>query len=175
MKKTASTEEASAFSATFFDETDFSASISPAAGSDVLRIDSSKAEELRLSDKVLTAFKWAFFYLPGAGAIHFTGLGLLIFAYAEGLETELILRPLGILAVGAFMVMFGIGKLNDLKYLKVVAAIFLTSIPAAILFWIVETLGADEYFGFLLLLQWLFAALIGYSVKRNIDTAGEIE
>lgn len=130
--------------------------------------------ETRLLNKVLAAIKLTFLYLPGVALIHFTLLGWALAFMYEDISTELVTSTLGFFAAGTFMVMFGIGRLLDLKYLRVVAAVFLISVVAAVSFWLVAGFYKVDYFGVFLLVSCLFTAVVGYLVKMDTDGIKQI-
>lgn len=169
MKKTTLTEDARQ---TFFDEPDF-APHQLAVNQETALQDNSLPENAFLPDALLTLIKWTFLYMPGAAAIHFILMGLgLSFFYGDWF-LELFLGMLGIFAASTFMIMFGIGKLSDLKYLKVVAGIFLTSALAAILYMTLAVLIPGDFFGFYAQITLPLPVIAGYLVKKNIDEEAE--
>jgi hypothetical protein len=66
-------------------------------------------------------------------------------------------------------IMLRIGKLRDLKYLKVVLAVSLTSLLASILYVILAVFIPGDFFRFFAKITLPVTALIGFLVKRNID------
>jgi hypothetical protein len=169
MKKTTLTEDARR---TFFDERDFAPRQLTVNRETALQND-SPPENAFFLDAFLTIVKWTFLYLPGVAVIHFNIIGWALAISSADLAAELITGTIGIFAAGTFMIMFGIGKLLDLKYLKIVGAIFLVSILEAILYWTVAAFYKIGYFGYFLLVTWFFTAFIGYLVKINIDRTEE--
>ncbi|HEX8251357.1 MAG TPA: hypothetical protein VF599_24505 [Pyrinomonadaceae bacterium] len=167
MKKTTLTEDASR---TVFDERDFAPNQIAVNRESALQ-DNPSPENVSFLDGLLIAVKWLLLYLPGVAAIHFDIIGWALASFYAGSFVELLTGTIGIYAGGTFMIMFGIGKLIDLKYLRVVAAIFLISILEAILYWTIAVFYKIDYFGFFLLVTWLFTAFVGYLVKINTDRA----
>jgi hypothetical protein len=128
---------------------------------------SKKRSEEAVLDGFLTTIKWIFLYFPGAAAIHFTMMAFALF-YLD-LPAAMLIGMFGIFAVSTFMVMLGIGKLSDLKYLKVVAALVATGGLAAIIYAILEATTGGQFFGWFLLLSFPVSLLVAQLVKRSID------
>lgn len=170
MKKTTLSENAESAFQSFFDEENFQPREIAVSEKNALHRFSSAETEAHFLDTFLTAIKFIFLYLPGVAAISCLILSWVIFSFYEDIAVELITGSFGFLTIGTFMTMFGIGKLGELRYLKVVAAIISASILEAISYWIVAALaGKLDYFGSVLLAMWIFNAFIGYLVKRNLD------
>lgn len=174
MKKTTLTEDFNETYQPFWDEDDFAPH--------QLAINRSAAlengvviENASFPDDFLAIVKWTFLYLPGAAAIHFIVLGFALLFFYRDWGSEMMLGTLGIFAVAVFMIMLGIGKLSDLKYLKVVGSILLTSALAAILYSVLVAFAAGDFFGFFAKITLPPAVLIGYLVKRNLDNSEELK
>ena len=133
MKKTTLTDDPPRDFQTFFDEEFLAANPLAVRENAALLPNDSVSKSDSLLDSSLAIVKWLFLYLPGAAAVHLVLMGLALAAFYGDWFIELFLGMLGILSVAAFMIMFGLGKLRDLKYLKVVLGVFLTSALAAIL------------------------------------------
>jgi hypothetical protein len=88
---------------------------------------------------------------------------------ANDLMSELMLGTLGIFAVAAFMIMLGIGKLLDLRYLKVVAAIVLSSLSMGILYLVLTAISDGSFFGFFLKATLPLSIVTGFLVKLDVD------
>ena len=84
-------------------------------------------------------------------------------------SVEIIAGSIGILAVATFMVMIGIGKLKDLKYLRVVGAIAATSALMAILYSVLITFIPGDFFRAFIWSTLPFSLTAGYLVKRFTD------
>jgi hypothetical protein len=130
-------------------------------------------ESASFPDALLTVIKWTFLYFPGVAAIHFIMMGFALSFFYDGWFIELFLGMLGIFAVAAFMIMFGIGKLWDLKYLKVVLSVFLTSALAGVLYMVLAVLIPGDFFGFFAKITLILPVLVGYFVKGNVDAEAE--
>lgn len=169
MKKTTLTEDDDKTFQTFAGEPDFAPQ--PLAINRETALESNPpSENASFAETVLSAIKWTFLYFPGVCAIHFIMLGFaLSLFYRDGWFVELFLGMLGIFAVATFMIMFGIGKLSDLKYLKVAASALLTSSLVGILYMVLAVLIPGDFFGFFLKTTLPLPVLIGYLVKRKLD------
>jgi hypothetical protein len=172
MKKTTLTEDARLDFQTFFDEQSFIENQIAVNKTAALQ-DSSAPENAAFLDKFLAAVKWIFLYFPGVVAIHFIITGFALSLFYGDWFIELFLGMLSIFAVSTFMIMLGIGKLRDLKYLIVVLGIFLTSSLAAVLYAILAVLIPGDFFGFYVKMTLALPVLIGYLAKRKIDDEAE--
>ena len=168
MKKTTLTEDSYNNYQMFFDEEDFTPNQMTISEESSLQNNSS-SEEASFLDKFLTVVKWIFLYFPGVSAIHFIMVGMALLFFYDGWFIELLLGTLGIFAVSTFMIMLGIGKLRDLKYLKVVLSVLLTSSLMAILYGVLAVFIAGDFFGFFAKITLPLTLLVGYLVKTNID------
>ena len=65
--------------------------------------------------------------------------------------------------------MFGIGKLANLKYLKVVAAVLISSFAIALPFFFVVNVLNGDYSGIYAFYFLPIAVLVGYLMKKRID------
>ena len=172
MKKTTLTEDARLDFQDFFDAEDFSANQMTSSKDAALR-QNAPSENNSFLDTFLTAVKWIFLYFPGVAAIHFIMMGVaLLFLYNDW-GIEMMLGTLGVFAVSVFMIMFGIGKLRDLEYLKVVLGVFLTSSLCAVLYAILAVFIPGDFFGFFAKITLPLPMVVGYLVKRKIDGESE--
>ena len=174
MKKQTLTEEAPAGFRTFFDEETFTANL-PVISKKTNLQNSLLQETAAYPDRLLSAIKWIFLYFPGTAAIHFIMMGFALSFYYGDWFIELFLGMLGIFAVATFMIMFGIGKLLDLRYLKVVFGIFLTSSLLAVFYSILIVFIPGDFFGFFTKITLFVPVLAGYFVKRSLDVEKDIE
>jgi hypothetical protein len=120
-------------------------------------------------DLFLAVIKWIFLYVPGAAALHFVWMGLGLFFYYGVPNIEILAGMLGGSVFAMFMVMLGIGRLNDLRYLRVVGAILATGALASILFSILILFIRGDYFGRFTLLTMPVTIIIGQLVKMKTD------
>lgn len=111
------------------------------------------------------------FIYPGAAAIHLVMMGFaLLFFYRDwSAEIEMLAGTVGIVVVGMFMIMMGIGKLSDLKYLRVVASIFAASALAALVYSVLITIIPGDFFGLFLKASLPLPLIVGYLVKKDTD------
>jgi hypothetical protein len=120
-------------------------------------------------DKILTGIKLIFLYVPGAMAIHFVGIFIkFIIQYRDSMP-NFAAELSGVALVGTFLTMLGIGKLNELNYLKVPAAIFTTSILISILHIILSVIIGFETEGIFMLVSFPLVIIAGYLTKILSD------
>jgi hypothetical protein len=135
---------------------------------DVLTLENVTNDEEFL-DKILAAIKLTFLYVPGAIVIHFVGVFIkFIIQYGDSMPNFAI-ELTGVALVGTFLTMIGIGKLGDLNYLKVPAAIFTTSILISILHIILSAIIGFETEGIFMLISFPLVIIAGYLVKNFLD------
>lgn len=154
----------------FFNENDFTFSqITIQNGEAALSKQQSIISE-GFPDKILKGIKYLFFFTPGVFLLTLIGPALFIaILYSSFLEPLLSSLVCG--GVGSFLTMLGMGKLKDLKYLKVPAFVVLCSMIVGFLFF-----PPAFYFGYELnILKFFlpFTIILGYLVKRNIDKTDE--
>ena len=169
MKKTKPHEEVAFDFQAFFEAEDFTANrLATTENAALSRADRAPAKAFS-APAVLTAIKLIFLYFPGTVAIHFLLMGFALSFFYGDWFVELFLGALGIFAVATFMIMFGIGKMLELKYLKVVLGILLTSTLAAILYSVLIVFIPGDFFGLFVKSTLALPALTGYFVKRHLD------
>jgi len=122
-----------------------------------------------LLDQFLAAVKWVFLFLPGAAAIHFIMLGFALLYFYDNWSFGLIGASMGIFIFSVFMTMQGIGKLSDLRYLRVPASLFAAAGLAAIIYSILIIFVPGDFFGLYAQLAFPLTVFIGYMVKRDTD------
>lgn len=176
MTKTTLTEDARADFRSFFDDETFTGQ-PIAVSAETSAAQTAAANSDAALDAIVTFIKYVFLYLPGAVGISMVGFGFVLISVSDGVFIELFAGMLGALAVGAFMIMFGIGKLLDLRYLKVVLSVLLVSSAAAFLIAGLEVFLSEDLlesvFGALLAADVAVSAAAGYLVKRNIDNEAD--
>ena len=123
----------------------------------------------RMQD-LLSAIKWIFLFVPGAVAINFSvmmiSLSMITGVWQDG---GLIQWP-GVMVLYSFMVLFGIGRLTDMRYLKVIGAILSSSILSTILFHILASFFIGyTYLGWGMLATCLTSVSFGQMIKNRID------
>jgi len=120
--------------------------------------------------------KMIVFFVPGVSLLYFVTLILTDLIVLQNENVTNLTFSLFWLGFGVFLIMFGIGKLAELKYLKVVASVFVATlaIASAFIFLPVETRG--EFFGGYSLYFLPMIMFISYLVKKWIDkgTADEV-
>ena len=121
-------------------------------------------------DRFLGTIKWVFLYLPGALTIHFIMMVLSSIVFYEVWPSlSMMLGTFGIFAVAAFMVMLGLGKLGELKYLRVVGALVAAGGLASVIYTILTAFTGGDFFGWFTLLSLPFTLLVAHLVKKNTD------
>lgn len=128
-----------------------------------------ETSEAKVLDVLLTAVKWLFLFLPGAAMIHLLMLGFALLYFYGDRSFQLVGASVGILIFSVFMTMLGIGKLRDLRYLRVAASLFAAGGLAAIVYSILVTLIPGDFFGFYAKLTLPLTLFVGYMVKRDTD------
>ena len=124
-------------------------------------------------DLLVTAVKWVFLFVPGAAAIHFIMLGFSLLYFYKDWSFELIGASLGVLVFAAFMTMLGIGKLRDLRYLRVPTSLLEMGGLAAIFYSILVVFIPGDFFGLFAKLTLPLTVFVGYMVKRDTDKKTE--
>ena len=169
MKKTLSSEDIDIDDRTysFFDLPEFGA-LSPAGT--VASRPTAIERNAHILDKMLSGIKWTFLYVPGVLAMHMVMLGFAFFSFFHhDWGPEILLGAVGAGIIYSFMIMLGIGKLSDLRYLSVVGAVATSSLIATILYSILIVLFRGEFFGSFLLMTMLIPLVSGILIKRKTD------
>ena len=129
----------------------------------------AKPEPDRMQD-LLSAIKWIFLFVPGTVAINFSvmmiSLSMITGVWRDG---GLIQWP-GAMVLYSFMVLFGIGRLMDMRYLKVIGAILSSSILSTILVHILASffIGYSNL-GWAMLATSLITVSFAQMIKNRID------
>lgn len=166
MKKTLQAEDVSSPAYAFLDETD---SAPMTVREDNAPVPESTPPKSAILDGFVTAIKWIFLFLPGTAAIHLLMVGFSLMLFYDIWSLEMMAGALGVLVVSSFMIMLGIGKLTDLRYLRVVAGIFAAGALASVVYGILAVFIPGDFFGFYARLTLPLTLLIGYLVKRHTD------
>ncbi|HUR99149.1 MAG TPA: hypothetical protein VMZ26_13870 [Pyrinomonadaceae bacterium] len=124
------------------------------------------------ADAMLATIKWVFLFLPGAAAIHFLMMGLSLFVFYKDWFPEPLMGAVVGAIIATFMVMFGVGKLGDLKYLKVAGTIFGAATLAGICYNLSILFVPGDFFGWFCLLTLPITILLAQIVKLKIDRDG---
>ncbi len=136
--------------------------------SDILTLENGANNEGFL-DTALAGIKLMFLYVPGAMAIHFVGIFIKFIIQYSDLMPNFAAELSGVALVGTFLTMLGIGKLNELNYLNVPAAIFTTSILISILHIILSAIIGFETEGIFMLISFPLVIIAGYLIKIFLD------
>lgn len=117
---------------------------------------------------------WAFakyflFFLPGVSLLFFVTLALTHFLVFDNKNIGDFSFAVFWLGLGAFLTMFGIGKLAELKYLKVVASVMVASFAVALSFFFVPDELKGKFFGSYSLYFLPVITLAGFAAKKWID------
>lgn len=166
MKKTIPAEDATLPYYAFIDDTD-SAEI--AVREPNLPEKVSAQSQTRFTDSLVAALKWVFLYLPGATTIHLIMIGMALFFFHDVRGFEMVAGTIGASLVAVFMIMLGIGKLTDLRYLKVAGGIFAAGGLASIVYAILATMIPGDFVGFYIRMTLPLTLLSGYLVKWHTD------
>jgi hypothetical protein len=120
-------------------------------------------------DTLVAGIKWVFLFLPGTAAIHFLMMGLSLLFFYNDWSPEPVIGSVGGAIFSTFMVMLGVGKLSELKYLKAVGAIFAAATLAAICYSISILFIPGDFFGWFTLMTLPLTIAFGQLVKQKID------
>lgn len=163
--KTRLAEETEQPAYSFFDPTE----AGPLVPSETSAAAAVLTTEEALLDRVLAAVKWIFLYVPGVAYIHMLIVGLGLSTLYEDWPTEIIIQLIGAIVIGTFMIMLGVGKLSDLKYLRVVAGVIAASALGAVIYLILAAFFAGDFFGTFYQLSLPVVLFVGYLLKRYTD------
>ena len=168
MKKTIEAEATSTSSYSFPEAAEFA----PITVREDIRLKApaSEPEKSLVLDSIVATVKWIFLFLPGAAAIHFLMMGLSLLFFYNDWSPEPLIGSIGGAIFATFMIMFGVGKLSDLKYLRVVGAIFASSALASIIYSILIVFIPGDFFGWFTLLTLPLTVLMGHLVKQTVAT-----
>ncbi len=120
-------------------------------------------------DKFLSTIKFIFLYIPGAMLLHLVGMFLKVF-FLYGEKLPKLLPQLAVATfIGTLLTMFGIGKLSDLRYLRVPAAILAMSLLLSMMQAIMTVVFEVDSQGWFMLFSTSLVIVWGYLVKRFLD------
>ena len=173
MKKNLEAERTDTSANAFFEAADFGPvaafgefSIAPAAGSD--------SQDVVL-DTILGAVKWIFLYVPGVAGVNMIAMNYVFILYSKNWSNDFLsVGAIVPIMICAFMIMLGIGKFTDLRYLRVVLSILMTSAAAALLLAILIAFTPGNYFGIYVLVTLTVSLVLGYLTKKNIDRSPDV-
>jgi len=121
-------------------------------------------------DRFLTGVKWLFLFLPGAIGLHFLMMGFSFLFFYQDWSVDIMLGSFVAFAVSAFLIMLGLGKLSDLRYLRVIAAMVAAGALASITYSLSIVFIPGDFFARFLWCSLPFTLLIGHLIKRILDT-----
>jgi hypothetical protein len=134
------------------------------AASEITSASSDRMQEL------LSAIKWIFLFVPGAVAINFSVMMLSTSMITGVWGDRILMQWPAAMVIYSFMILFGIGRLTDLRYLKVIGAILSSSILCTIVFHIIAAffIGYDN-FGWGMLAICVATISFAQMIKNRID------
>jgi hypothetical protein len=120
--------------------------------------------------ELLSVIKWIFLFVPGAVAISFSVMMLSTSMITGVWRDGMLIQWPGAMVAYSFMVLFGIGRLTDMRYLKVIGAILSSSILFTIVLHILGSffIGYGN-FGWGMLGLCLTTVSFGQMIKNRID------
>ena len=166
MKTQTHTEEKTYTAASFMDDMEF-APIAVAENAPAAAI--SSAPEAVFLDSLLAVVKWVFLFLPGAAAIHVVFMAMALLLFYPAPTVAMMAGAAGTFLVGMLMVMVGIGRFTDLRYLRVVGGISAASAIAAVTYGVSASFIPGDFYGWFILITMPLAMLVGLLVKRMTD------
>ena len=123
----------------------------------------------RMQD-LLSAIKWIFLFVPGGVAINFSVLRLSFSMITGVWEDGTLIQWPGAMVLFSFMVLFGIGRLTDMRYLKVVGAVLSSSILCTIMLHILASFFIGySGFGWGMLAVCVATVSFAQIIKNRID------
>jgi hypothetical protein len=121
-------------------------------------------------DTFLSAIKWTFLFVPGAAAIHMAVMIMSMSVMTGIWPGDTIPQMLGSLILFSFLVLFGLGRLTDFRYFKVVAAIIASSLLSAVVVQIFASFVIGyANFGWAMLITLPLTLAFAHIIKRRID------
>lgn len=120
-------------------------------------------------DKLLSLIKVVFLFLPGVACLHLAMMGLALVLFLGDFGALDLLELLGFIALGTFLTMVGLGKIQDLKYLQTVLTILGISFLLGVLSDILAVFLNGDFWSLYTKLTLPVVVLIGYLSKRSID------
>jgi hypothetical protein len=125
-------------------------------------------------DLVLASIKWIFIFLPGATAMHCV-LMMISLSIVSGIwPGDPWIQSLAAMVIFSFMVLLGLGRLSDIRYLKVIGAILSSAIMSAVVYNIVAIFIGYGSFGWAMLLTLPITVLFAEFMKIRIDNEGTV-
>lgn len=127
-----------------------------------------QADHGEFLDHFLNAIKAIFLYVPGVAFMHIIIMGLSLMIFYGG-NLEMAAGTVGAVVISAFLIMMGIGKLSELKYLRVVGGVFASSVIAGVAYAISASIFPGNFFGTFFWCTLPLSLILGFLVKRNTD------
>ncbi len=153
----------------FFGENDFANQQISVFQNESALENSANSQGEEFLDKFLSAIKLFFLYAPGAMLLHMVGMFIKVFIlYGESFP-NLFPELIGATFIGTFLTMLGIGKLSDLRYLKVPALILGVSFLLSTIHTIITVIFRIDTEGYFWLISFPMVIIWGYLVKRFLD------
>ena len=144
------------------------------AGAPLIAADHPAFVDRRLAadklDFLLAAIKWIFIFLPGATAIHCTIMMLSLAVVGGFLPGDPWIQSFAAMVIFSFMVLLGLGRLSDVRYLKVIAAMLSAGTMTAVVYNIAAIFIGYSGFGWAMLLTVPLTILSGHLMMTRIDT-----
>lgn len=121
-------------------------------------------------DLIVASIKWIFIFVPGATAIHCV-LMMISLSIVSGIwPGEPWIQSMAAIVIFSFMVLFGLGRLSDMRYLKVIGAILSSAIMSAVVCNIAAIFIGYASFGWAMLLTLPITILFAHIIKTRIDS-----
>ena len=120
-------------------------------------------------DNLLATIKWIFLFLPGTAAMHCWVMMLSLFALSGTGPQGVWLESVGGMIIYSFIILLGLGKLSDLRYLKVIGAILSSSILLSVAIHATSFFSGYSNFGWAVLLTLPITIAFAQFIKIQID------
>ena len=130
------------------------------------------------NSEVISSSIWGFakiilFFAPGVSLLYFVTLILTDVLISQGENIKHSTFAFFWLIFGAFLMMFGVGKLKELRYLKVVGSVLVSSLAVALSFLFISFDVKAEFFASYSLYILPIIMFIAYMIKKRIDSETE--
>lgn len=131
-------------------------------------LQNQEASEIE-SSSIWKFAKIILFFVPGVSLLYFVTLILADIVISQAENIQYTTFAFFWLIFGAFLIMFGVGKLSELKYLKVVGSVLASTFVVALLFLFTSFEVKPEFFAGYSLYILPIIMFIAYVVKRRVD------
>ena len=125
-------------------------------------------------DRSLEMIKWLFFFAPGCLILHLAISGGVFLASIDYSSIAELPSVFLFFIVGMFLMMLGIGKLSDLRYLKAVAWTAAVSFILSILILSLSMFSRIDFFGLPLKISLLLIVVTGQLAKNIVDDSLDV-